>query len=145
METKVEAKTTSTTPQTPLADTEAAGGHPDTWTVEKQIEHMEEAAHRQRLSGVRVRVVNTGCYYLYGADGRSLGNTTYPTPFWGYTEEELKTTALRVAFSEELLVALTAIAAEVGGSARPYSTDSYLPAHLLDAARAAIAKATGAA
>lgn len=131
-------------PQAPLARTAVSDDHPDTWPAGKQIAHMEQCADRKRQTGTRIEIASTGSYDLYGADGRSLGRTYCPTPFWGYTEEELKAVALRMAFSEELLAALTAILMEVDGSARPYSADSYLPAHLLDAARAAATKAGGA-
>lgn len=45
----------------------------------------------------------------------------------------------------ELLEALQGIVSECAGPERPYSGDSYLPPHLLDAGRAAVAKALGAA
>lgn len=139
----MEAQTTPVAPQAPLTDTAAAGGHPDTWAVERQIAHMEDAAHRQRLSGVRIKVVHTGCYYLYGADGRSLGTTTYPTPFFGYTEEELKATALRMAFSEELLVALEGMIRAFESTATLSISPSVNAAYITSLA--ALAKATGAA
>lgn len=42
----------------------------------------------------------------------------------------------------ELLAALQAIVEEADGTSKPYSSDSYLPAHMLHAARVAIANAT---
>ena len=48
-----------------------------------------------------------------------------------------------IAAAPELLAALEAIYAEVAGGSKPYSGDSYLPPHLVDAITAAIAKATG--
>lgn len=43
----------------------------------------------------------------------------------------------------ELTQALQAIVTECSFGHRPYSNDSFLPEHLLEQARAAIAKATG--
>ena len=40
-----------------------------------------------------------------------------------------------------LRAALETILREVEGPTRPYSTDSYLPAHIIDSARAALAAA----
>lgn len=51
--------------------------------------------------------------------------------------------AQTVAAMPDLLSALADIIAEVDGSKRPYSTDSYLPAHLVEQARAALLKAGG--
>lgn len=45
---------------------------------------------------------------------------------------------------DDLVSALQAIIAEASGPARPYSADSYLPQHLTEAARAALAKAGAA-
>lgn len=51
--------------------------------------------------------------------------------------------AQAIAALPEVLVALHDILAEVDGPGRPYSTDSYLPAHLIEMARAALLKAGG--
>jgi len=48
-----------------------------------------------------------------------------------------------IAAAPELLAALQAVLAEIEGPNRPYSTDSWLPSHLADQVRAAIAKAEG--
>lgn len=45
----------------------------------------------------------------------------------------------------EILAALQAVAAEVSPDQRPYSTDSYLPQHIVDLVTAAIDKAEGRA
>ncbi len=45
--------------------------------------------------------------------------------------------------AQALFDALAAIVQEVDPGSRPHSSDSYLPAHLVDKATAAIAKATG--
>ena len=42
-----------------------------------------------------------------------------------------------------LFDALSAIVAELAPSSKPYSSDSYLPAHLVQKAKAAISKASG--
>lgn len=47
-----------------------------------------------------------------------------------------------IAAAPELLAALQAIVEEADGPGKPYSGDSYLPPHLIQAARAAIAKTT---
>lgn len=47
-----------------------------------------------------------------------------------------------MAAAPDLLAALAAIVEEADGTSRPYSTDSYLPPHLVHAARVAIANAT---
>jgi len=47
-----------------------------------------------------------------------------------------------IAAAPSLLAALQAIVEEADGTSKPYSSDSYLPPHLIQAARAAIAKAT---
>ena len=52
--------------------------------------------------------------------------TTHPTP------------ASLTRAAPAIHAALSAIVAEVDGPARPYSTDSWLPHHLLDQARAAL-------
>lgn len=51
--------------------------------------------------------------------------------------------AARDNLMRELVEALQAIVAECSPGQRPYSTDSYLPEHLLEQARAALSKATG--
>lgn len=56
--------------------------------------------------------------------------TTYPTP------------ASLTRAAPAMHAALTAIVAETGGAHRPYDVDSYLPHHLLDQARTALALAT---
>ena len=64
------------------------------------------------------------------------------------TEENsplLRNLARRKAQRAQLLAALQAIVAECDGKAAPYSGDSYLPLHLLDAARVAVANAIGSA
>ena len=50
-----------------------------------------------------------------------------------------------IAAAPEMLAALQAVLAEIEGPNRPYSTDSWLPSHLADQVRAAIAKAEGGA
>lgn len=47
-----------------------------------------------------------------------------------------------IAAAPELLAALQAIVEEADGPSKPYSGDSYLPPHLIQAARVAIANAT---
>lgn len=48
-----------------------------------------------------------------------------------------------VAAAPELLAALQAVLAEVTFGVRPYSVDSWLPVHLVEQARVAVAHATG--
>jgi hypothetical protein len=48
-----------------------------------------------------------------------------------------------LASAADLLAALQAIVEEVAGTTKPDSTDSWLPQHFVEAARAAIAKAEG--
>lgn len=48
-----------------------------------------------------------------------------------------------LAVSPDLLTALKLIVAEAGGPDRPHSSDSYLPPHLIELARAAIQKVDG--
>jgi len=50
-----------------------------------------------------------------------------------------------IAAAPEMLAALQAVLAEIEGPNRPYSTDSWLPSHLADQVRAAIAKVKGGA
>jgi hypothetical protein len=50
--------------------------------------------------------------------------------------------AALIAAAQDLLAALQAIVEEVDGHGKPYSSDSYLPPHLIHAARVAIANAT---
>ena len=47
-----------------------------------------------------------------------------------------------VCNADELLAALQAIVEEADGPGKPYSGDSYLPPHLIEMARKAIADAT---
>ena len=47
------------------------------------------------------------------------------------------------AVAPEMLAALQAVLAEIDGPERPYSTDSWLPAHLAHQVRVAVANATG--
>lgn len=63
--------------------------------------HHDFIAARQRESGVRARLCTTGCYSLYNSDGQFIGRTVSavadtPAQSW------LKTTAARMAYSEEL-------------------------------------------
>ena len=48
-----------------------------------------------------------------------------------------------IAAAPDLLAALKAILSEVDGPEKPYSSDSWLPAHLVKAACSATAKAEG--
>lgn len=57
--------------------------------------------------------------------------------------ERTRAEHLLTAAANDLLKALQAIVSEVIGPEKPYSTDSYLPRHLIYRARQAIAKATG--
>lgn len=61
----------------------------------------------------------------------------------GLSEAEIEANMDLIAAAPELLDALQAIVAECSPGNRPYSTDSYLPEHLLEQARVAIAKAMG--
>jgi hypothetical protein len=63
----------------------------------------------------------------------------------GADDDEANANARLIAAAPELFEALVAIVqgAGDGSGIRPYSTDSYLPAQFIDAARAAIAKAEG--
>ena len=56
-----------------------------------------------------------------------------------------KANARLIAASPDLLAALQALVAELDGSGKPYSSDSYAPEHFVTAAKAAIAKAEGGA
>lgn len=59
------------------------------------------------------------------------------------TDQAVARQAARDNLIAELVNALQAIVAECSPGQRPYSTDSYLPEHLLEQARAVLAKATG--
>jgi hypothetical protein len=58
------------------------------------------------------------------------------------TEIEKHANAHLIATAPELLATLKAIVEEADGTSKPYSADSYLPPHLVHAARVAIANAT---
>lgn len=70
------------------------------------------------------------------ADGMHIGYVDGPR------NPERKANARLVAAAPELLSALAAIVEEADGTNKPYSSDSYLPPHLVHAARVAIANAT---
>lgn len=66
-----------------------------------------------------------------------------------YTADQMRAHAIAAAelamakgVNADLLAALQSIIAECAGPDRPYSGDSYLPPHLVEAAQAAISKAT---
>lgn len=56
---------------------------------------------------------------------------------------EIDANARLIAAAPDLLVALRSIVEEVDGPGRPFSSDSYLPSHLIQVARATITKAEG--
>ncbi|WP_434033562.1 hypothetical protein [Cupriavidus sp. a3] len=60
------------------------------------------------------------------------------------TEQAIARQAARDNLVAELTQALQAIVDECSFGHKPYSNDSFLPEHLLEQARSAIAKATGA-
>jgi hypothetical protein len=61
---------------------------------------------------------------------------------WQRDAAQAQANASLIAAAPELLAALQAIVEEADGPSKPYSSDSYLPPHLIQAARAAIANAT---
>ncbi len=73
--------------------------------------------------------VHRACTRLPSDLGGVTMGTTHPTP------------ASLTRAAPAMHAALTAMVTEIDGSARPYSTDSWLPHHLLDQARAALALA----
>lgn len=58
------------------------------------------------------------------------------------TDTTQEAAAALMAAAQDLLAALQAIVEEADGPSKPYSGDSYLPPHLLEMARKAIANAT---
>lgn len=61
------------------------------------------------------------------------------------SKQDIRADARLIAAAPDLLAALKAILSEVVGPEKPYSSDSWLPAHLVEAACSATAKAEGRA
>lgn len=61
------------------------------------------------------------------------------------SKQDIRADARLIAAAPDLLAALKAILSEVDGPEKPYSSDSWLPAHLVKAACSATAKAEGRA
>jgi len=65
-----------------------------------------------------------------------------PNPIHAARRQQAEANARLMAAAPDLLAALQALVAELDGSGKPDSSDSYAPEHFVTADKAAIAKAT---
>lgn len=65
--------------------------------------HTDHLTAHQRASGVRIRLCSSGCYAVYNAEGNFIARTPPPGTLTGLPAAALKTSAARMAYSEELV------------------------------------------
>lgn len=80
--------------------------------AQQHAEHLRKHADyivaKQRASGIRVRLCSTGCFAMYNAAGNFIGRTAPAGSLASIPPAALKTTAVRMAYSEELAAACRA-------------------------------------
>lgn len=83
--------------------------------------HTDHLTAHQRASGVRIRLCSSGCYAVYNAEGNFIARTPPPGTLTGLPAAALKTSAARMAYSEELANVCRAadIDFETSGSVSP--------------------------
>jgi hypothetical protein len=83
--------------------------------------HADHLTAHQRASGLRIRLCSSGCYAVYNAEGNFIARTAPLGTLTGLPTTALKTSAARMAYSEELATVCRAadIDFETSGSVSP--------------------------
>lgn len=88
------------------------GPTPEQIATQAKAPIVQTSAHQGSAAKVRTTSMAIGSYAFFNAAGEYLGRTAVPSNESGKDKASLKANATRMAYSEEMLVALASIASD---------------------------------